>query len=190
MTLTNSSFVCLRTIVISALYGASATVVLATETASMPDPLDASTPVPAPRYENVLPGSAGRQQRSPDVERLPWRSLFDANGRFTTTPTVLTAPPDKNREAPQAKQSPASSPMMPSTAAAASDTRGIIKSIDLKRARVKLKHGPINKFDMPGMTMIFRIKDLRLLEQVAKGDEVGVTVEMDRGAMYITGFQK
>ena len=77
-----------------------------------------------------------------------------------------------------------------STGDVPSDARGVIKSIDEQQNKVKLKHGPIEKFDMPGMTMVFRVKDPGLLKQVQKGDEVGVTVEMDRGAMYITGFQK
>jgi Cu(I)/Ag(I) efflux system protein CusF len=190
MHLTHSLSVCLSTIKVGVLCGAVSASALAAEMASMPDPLDASAPVAAPRYENVLPSDSDRAQNNTDAERAPRRTGFDANGRFTSTPALLTAPVDKNHEAAHAGQSPASSQITPPMAAMASDARGIIKSIDRKRARIKLKHGPINKFDMPGMTMLFRVKDLKLLEQVAKGDEVGVTVEMDRGAMYITGFQK
>lgn len=73
---------------------------------------------------------------------------------------------------------------------AASDTRGRIESINLNDAKVKLKHGPIPKFDMPGMTMVFRVQDPKLLAQIKVGDEVGVTLEKSGSGFVITGFQK
>jgi Cu/Ag efflux protein CusF len=87
----------------------------------------------------------------------------------------------------------ASVPSMPKTALTTSDdsdARGVIKSIDRKSGKVKLKHGPIKRLDMPGMTMVFRVKDPALLEQVSKGDTVGFTVDVEGSAFYVTGFQK
>jgi Cu/Ag efflux protein CusF len=70
-------------------------------------------------------------------------------------------------------------PAVPARPAAGSDARGVVASLDPRRGRVKLRHGPIAKLDMPAMTMIFRVKDPRLLEQVREGDEVGFTVELE-----------
>ena len=43
---------------------------------------------------------------------------------------------------------------------------------------------------MPGMTMVFRVKDPALLDQVKEGEEVGVTIEMEGSKFFVTGFQK
>lgn len=166
---------------------------LAIESTSTPDPLDAGATVAPLVYRSSLSGDKGRYLKDTDVARLPWRKLFESDGRFATEPSMAANPLDRAPVTPTPMRSAtATTSTQPSspTSTASSDTRGVIKSIDVERARVKLKHGPIEKFDMPGMTMIFRIKDPRLFEQVSQGDEVGVTLEMDRGAMYITGFQK
>ena len=44
--------------------------------------------------------------------------------------------------------------------------------------------------NMPGMTMVFRVKDPAILDQVKEGDEVGVTIEADGPRILVTGFQK
>ena len=74
--------------------------------------------------------------------------------------------------------------------AGGSDARGVVRSIDRDRKRIKLKHGPIERLEMPGMTMVFRVKDPVLLDKVKKGDSVGFTVEVDGGTFYVTDFQK
>ncbi|HVK55726.1 MAG TPA: copper-binding protein [Burkholderiales bacterium] len=74
--------------------------------------------------------------------------------------------------------------------AASSDTHAVVQSINRAENKVKLKHGPIPKLDMPGMTMVFRVVDAKLLDQVKEGDEVGVTVEKAGGGYVVTGFQK
>ena len=43
---------------------------------------------------------------------------------------------------------------------------------------------------MPGMTMAFRVRDAKLLEQIRPDQETGVIFERIDGALVITGFQK
>lgn len=176
----------LYAIVVTSVFGAASAATFAAESANTPNPADPSAPVPATTYQSALPGTKGQYLKNTDVERLPWRQLFEADGRFAAEPATGADSTNKTSEPsttmPIVSAKPASS--------TSSDARGVIRSIDMKRGKVKLKHGPIEKLDMPGMTMVFRIKDPRLLEQVNKGDEVGFTIEMDRGAFYITGFQK
>lgn len=74
--------------------------------------------------------------------------------------------------------------------AATSDAHAVVQSINRAENKVKLKHGPIPKLDMPGMTMVFRVVDAKLLDQVKEGDEVGVTVEKTGVGYVVTGFQK
>ena len=40
-------------------------------------------------------------------------------------------------------------------------TAGEVKKVDKDAGKVTIKHGPIKNLDMPGMTMIFRVKDGR-----------------------------
>ena len=57
-------------------------------------------------------------------------------------------------------------------------------------AKIKLRHGPIPKLDMPAMTMVFRVANAALLEQVTEGEEVGVTIEKIGSAYVVTGIQR
>lgn len=109
-------------------------------------------------------------------------------GRSVTldTPTQLA----QATPAPAAPATPAAASPEAPASKVASDTRGTIESINKAEGKVKLKHGPIPKFDMPGMTMVFRVQDPKLLDQVKVGDQVGVTMQMTGSAIVITGFQK
>ena len=49
---------------------------------------------------------------------------------------------------------------------------GEIRKIDLDSKKITLKHGDIKNLDMPGMTMVFQIKDPIMLEKVKVGDKV------------------
>lgn len=147
-------------------------------------PADASVPVPERTYTSVLPGTNQAYLRETDKPRLPWRKLFSPDGRFVPEE-------DLRGEAPASAAAPAA-PQAAAGAAApsGSDARAVIRSINREQGKVKLKHGPIEKLGMPGMTMVFRVKDPALLDQVEEGEEVGVTIEMDGSKFVVTGFQK
>ena len=70
------------------------------------------------------------------------------------------------------------------------DARGIIQKVFLDKGKVKLKHGPINKYQMPGMTMIFYVEDAALMEGLEEGDEVGFDIELKGTTFVITGFER
>ena len=154
------------------------------------DPADASASVPAITYQSALPGTRDEYLRRTDVTRLPWRKLFKADGDFAPEPDATPGMTGK-RAMPMSHS--ASMPMTNKATPAASkgsDAHGVIRSIDRKSGKVKLKHGPIKRLDMPGMTMVFRVKDPSLLEQVSKGDAVGFTIDVEGSTFYVTGFQK
>ena len=153
-------------------------------------PADASASVPDTVYQSALPGTRNDYLKRTDVPRLPWRKLFKADGDFA--PIDGEAAGVSARHKMPMKHS-ASMPAMAKAAATAndhSDARGVIKSIDRTSGEVKLKLGPIKRLDMPGMTMVFRVKDPALLEQVSKGDTVGFTLDVEGSTFYVTGFQK
>lgn len=68
-----------------------------------------------------------------------------------------------------------------------------IRKIDKDAKKITLKHGPIKSLDMPGMTMVFQVKDSALLDRLAVlgvGDKIMFTAEQQQGAYVVTGAEK
>ena len=68
-----------------------------------------------------------------------------------------------------------------------------VRKIDKDAKKITLKHGPIKNLDMPGMTMVFQVKDAALLDklaQMAPGDRIKFTAEQQQGAFVVTGAEK
>jgi len=51
-------------------------------------------------------------------------------------------------------------------------TDGEVRKVDKSAGKLTLKHGPIPNLDMPDMTMVFRVKEPAMLDQVKVGDKV------------------
>jgi Cu(I)/Ag(I) efflux system periplasmic protein CusF len=98
----------------------------------------------------------------------------------TTTPTPATA---------AAKDAAATE-----KPAAMKDTvEGEVRKFDNDSKKITLKHGPIKNLDMPGMTMVFQVKDASLLDKLALlavGDKIVFTAEQQQGAYVVTGAEK
>lgn len=83
-----------------------------------------------------------------------------------------------------AAQSEASSP-----ASSAEMSDGEVKKIDKAAQKITLKHGDIKNLDMPGMTMVFTVKDPALLDKVKAGDKVKFSAEDQGGALVVTAIE-
>lgn len=68
-------------------------------------------------------------------------------------------------------------------------TEGAIRKIDKDAGKITIKHGPIGNLQMPGMTMVFRVADPAMLDQVKEGDKVKFHVEKINGALTITKIE-
>jgi Cu(I)/Ag(I) efflux system protein CusF len=71
---------------------------------------------------------------------------------------------------------------------AAADTSvsdGEIRKVDLETKKITIKHGELKNLDMPAMTMVFRVKDPAMLEQVKAGDKVNFRAEKINGAFTV-----
>ena len=68
-------------------------------------------------------------------------------------------------------------------------TDGEIKKLDVANGKVTIKHGDILHMDMPGMTMVFTVKDPALLAQLKPGDKVRFQAEKANGAIVVTKIQ-
>jgi Cu(I)/Ag(I) efflux system periplasmic protein CusF len=69
--------------------------------------------------------------------------------------------------------------------AAAQDADGEVRKIDKAQSKITLRHGEIKNLDMPPMTMVFRVRDAKLLETVAVGDKIRFAAEKDSGGNYV-----
>ena len=73
--------------------------------------------------------------------------------------------------------------------AAAPSTEGEVRNVDQAAGKITLKHGPIVNLDMPGMTMVFRVRDPALLDKVKAGDKVTFTAEKIDGALTVVRIE-
>lgn len=66
---------------------------------------------------------------------------------------------------------------------------GEIRKVDKDTKKITIKHSEIENLDMPGMTMIFQVKDTAMLDKVKAGDKVKFTAEKSGGAIVITEIE-
>jgi Cu(I)/Ag(I) efflux system protein CusF len=67
---------------------------------------------------------------------------------------------------------------------------GEVTKIDESAGKITIKHGPIRKFDMDGMTMVFRANDPWLLKAVKPGDKIKFDVDKINGQFTVTKIEK
>ena len=68
-------------------------------------------------------------------------------------------------------------------------TDGEIRRVDKEAKKLTIKHGPIQNLDMPGMTMVFQVKDPAMLDQVKAGDKVKFRAEKINGTYTVTRIE-
>ena len=70
------------------------------------------------------------------------------------------------------------------------ELEGSVVRVDSQARTATIKHGDIKNLGMPGMTMVFRVKDPAMVKTVKAGDAVQFVVELEKGAMVITELKK
>ncbi len=58
------------------------------------------------------------------------------------------------------------------TAAADAPVEGEIRKVNKDTGKLTIKHGELKSLGMPPMTMVFRVKDPAMLDQVKAGDKI------------------
>lgn len=82
-------------------------------------------------------------------------------------------------------------PGVVASAAAAELTDGEIKKVDKGSQKLTIKHGDIKNLDMPGMTMVFQVRDPAMVDQVKVGDRIRFKVEKgSAGGFVVTEIQQ
>ena len=73
-----------------------------------------------------------------------------------------------------------------SAPAAADMTDAEVRKVDKEGGKLTLKHAAIKNLDMPGMTMVFQVKDKALLDKLQAGDKVKFKAINDAGKFTVT----
>jgi Cu/Ag efflux protein CusF len=65
----------------------------------------------------------------------------------------------------------------PAAAESAALTDGEVRKVDKTAGKLTIKHGPMPQFQMPAMTMVYRVKDKAMLESLKAGDKIKFDVD-------------
>lgn len=65
-------------------------------------------------------------------------------------------------------------------------TNGTVKKVDAKTKKVTLMHGDLKNLGMPGMTMVFDVKDDAILSKLKEGAKVQFVAERINGKLTVT----
>jgi Cu/Ag efflux protein CusF len=69
-------------------------------------------------------------------------------------------------------------------------TQGEVRKVDLAAGKVTLRHRRIENLDMPGMTMVFRAADAKLLNGLKEGDKVRFVAGLANGALTVSSIER
>ena len=67
--------------------------------------------------------------------------------------------------------------------------QGEVRKVDKEAAKVTLRHGPIAELKMPGMSMVFQVRDPKRLDQLKEGDKISFTTTREGGAFVLQSFE-
>lgn len=107
--------------------------------------------------------------------------LVFANGVLFALPALPQTAPDRYAQQGGAQTA------MPAPAGAMSD--GEVRKVDKNAGKVTIKHGPLQNLNMPPMTMVFRVKDPAMLDQLKEGDKIKFNADQVNGALTVTRLQ-
>ena len=88
-----------------------------------------------------------------------------------------------------AQTSPPQSGSIATQPAASAMIEGEVRKVDKEQGKITLKHAPIPNLEMPGMTMVFRVKEPAMLERVQAGDKVRFAADKLNGLITVTSIE-
>ena len=69
-------------------------------------------------------------------------------------------------------------------------SQGEVRKVDKDAKKITIRHGPLVNLEMPAMTMVFQVKDPRMLEQVKAGDKIKFLAEKVDGAFTVMKVER
>jgi Cu(I)/Ag(I) efflux system protein CusF len=68
-------------------------------------------------------------------------------------------------------------------------TTGVVRKVDKEAGKVTIRHEPLRNLDMPAMTMVFRVKDRAMLDQLKPGDKISFVADKVEGNFTVMRFE-
>ena len=75
-------------------------------------------------------------------------------------------------------------------AAADSMSTGEVKKVDKSAGKITIKHGPLKNLGMDAMTMVFRVQEPGMLDQIKAGDKINFIAEQSNSQLTVSRLQK
>ncbi len=105
--------------------------------------------------------------------------IVAVSGALLATPLAAQTSADPAANRPDTKASTVGVPM----------SEGEVRKIDKSAGKVTIKHGQLQNLDMPPMTMVFRVKEAAMLDQIKEGDKIKFTADKIDGALTVTQME-
>jgi Cu(I)/Ag(I) efflux system protein CusF len=77
----------------------------------------------------------------------------------------------------------------PASSSEAMLTAGVVRKVDKDAGKVTIRHEPIKNLDMPEMTMVFRVIDPAMLDQLKPGDKIRFAADKVNGNYTVMRFE-
>ena len=74
--------------------------------------------------------------------------------------------------------------------ASAQSVEAEVRKVDKAQGKLTLKHGEIKKLDMPAMTMVFKVRDPKMLDGLNVGDKIRIDADKLDGQYTVTALSK
>jgi Cu/Ag efflux protein CusF len=74
--------------------------------------------------------------------------------------------------------------------ATAQSVEAEVRKVDKAQGKLTLKHGEIKKLDMPAMTMVFKVRDPKMLDGLNVGDKIKIDADKVDGQYTVTALSK
>jgi len=71
------------------------------------------------------------------------------------------------------------------SAVGAALTEGEIRKVDKGAGKLTIKHGPLKNLDMPAMTMVYQVRDPKMLDELKVGDKINFVADKVNGAYMV-----
>jgi len=83
-----------------------------------------------------------------------------------------------------------SSPQATTSGAQAEMSEGEVRKVSKDAGKITIRHGELKNLDMPPMTMVFRVTDVAMLDQVKPGDKVSFVADKVGGQFTVMHIEK
>jgi Cu/Ag efflux protein CusF len=80
-------------------------------------------------------------------------------------------------------------PATPASASTSNTTEAKVRKVDTAAGKITLQHGEIKNLGMAAMTMVYRVKNPALLNELKAGDQVQFTADRINGVFTVLSIE-